>query len=260
MNPHQFKGLAKMLVCSSALLFAQGSLNSAESKKPSKDLEIYLLIGQSNMAGRAPVPEDATGTLDRCWLLNAEGEWEPARNPLNIYSTIRKGPGMQKLNPGYSFAKKMLEADPNKNIGLIVNARGGSKIEQWLGKSKYYMDVLGRTESFKDSGQIKGVLWHQGESDSTHPETYLPKLKTLIANLRADLGDPNLPFVAGQITNSPPMAINDEIAKLPGQVHLTAIASSEGLKTYDRWHFNTASQLELGERYAEAMLQLQEKR
>lgn len=259
-RPHHSKGLAQILICSIALLFAQGSLISAESTTPPDDLEIYLLIGQSNMAGRAPIPEDATAPLDRCWLLNAEGEWEPAKNPLNIHSTIRKGPGMQKLNPGYSFAKKMLEADPTKNIGLIVNARGGSKIEQWLGKSKYYWGIRGRAKAFKDSGQIKGVLWHQGESNSNDPDSYLTQIKSLIANLRADLGDTNLPFVAGQITNNPPMAINEEIAKLPEEVHLTAVVSSEGLKTSDRWHFDTESQLLLGERYAEAMLKLQEQR
>ena len=259
-QPHQLKGFAQILIYSIAFLFAHSSLISAESTTPPDDLEIYLLIGQSNMAGRAPIPKDASDTLGRCGLLNAEGEWEHAENPLNIYSTIRKGPDMQKLNPGYSFAQKMLEADPTKNIGLIVNARGGSKIEQWLGKSKYYWGIRGRAKAFKDSGQIKGVLWHQGESDSKHPENYLSQLKSLIANLRADLGDPNLPFVAGQITNTPPMSINEEIAKLPEEVHLTAVASSEGLKTYDRWHFDTKSQLELGKRYAEAMLKLQEQR
>lgn len=243
-----------------AAILSAWSLQAEESAQPPEDLDIYLLIGQSNMAGRAPIPEEATGPIDRCWLLNAEGKWEPASNPLNIHSTIRKGEGMQKLNPGYSFAKRMLEANPDRHIGLIVNARGGSKIEQWLGKSKYYWGIRGRAKAFKGTGRIKGVLWHQGESDSGNPDNYLAQLKTFIATLRGDLEDPNLPFVAGQITNAPPMQINDEIAKLPDTVHLTAVASSEGLKTYDRWHFDTESQLLLGERYAEAMLQLQQER
>ena len=168
-----------------------------------ENLHIYLLIGQSNMAGRAPVPDELTEVMDRCFLLNTDGAWEHASNPLNRHSTIRKGLGMQRLNPGYSFAKKMLEADPDINIGLIVNAKGGTKIDQWLGKSSLYWGIRGRAKAFKEGGQIKGVLWHQGESDSGSPEDYLDKLKTLVANLRNDLDAPNLPFVAGQIRFDP---------------------------------------------------------
>jgi predicted TIM-barrel fold metal-dependent hydrolase len=231
----------------------------AESAEP-ENLHIYLLIGQSNMAGRAPVPEDLTGEIERCFLLNAEGQWEPARNPLNRYSSVGKGPQHQRLGPGYSFARKMLEANPDINIGLIVNAQGGTKIEQWLGKSKLYYGIRGRSKPFRDSGRIKGVLWHQGESNSDRPEGYLENLKILIGNLRNDFNDMNLPFVAGQIRHEPHFAINDEIAKLPDEVHLTGVASSEGLTTYDRWHFDSESQLKLGERYAEAMLALQAER
>lgn len=260
-GPYTSNHFIRSLFCCLALVLASSSLAAKESvtSEPPGDLDIYLLIGQSNMAGRAVIPDDARGTLDRCWLLNAEGEWEPASNPLNIYSSIRKGAGMQKLNPGYSFAKKMLEANPDKHIGLIVNAKGGTNIDQWLGKSKLYWGIRGRAKAFRDSGNIKGVLWHQGESDSGSPESYMKKLKALIANIREDMHDLDLPFVAGQITNEPPQAINDVIAQLPETVHMTGVASSEGLTTYDRWHFDTQSQLLLGKRYAEQMLLLQQK-
>lgn len=241
-----------------ALFMAGGGVRAAEpTAAPPKDLHIYLLIGQSNMAGRAEIPDDATGVLERCYLLNDKNEWEPARNPLNRYSTIGKGLKMQRLGPGYSFAKKMLEANPDIKIGLVVNARGGSKIEQWLGKSKYYWGIRGRAKIARQSGTIKGVLWHQGESNSGEPENYLDNLKVLIADLRSDLDDADLPVVVGQINNNPPMAINKELAKLPEAVHATACASAEGLKATDRWHFDAKSQLILGERYAAQMIRLQ---
>jgi len=233
---------------------------SPAAKTPTPDdLHIYLLIGQSNMSGWAAIPEDMMGILERCYLLNAEGEWEPARNPLNRYSTIRKDLNQQKLGPGYSFARKMLEADPDLRIGLIVNARGGTSIHHWRSESHLYQGIRERAEAFRDSGQIKGVLWHQGESDSDLTGKYLNKLKTLIEDLRRDLNDPALPFVAGQIRFEPEQAINKVIASLPDEVEYTAVVSSEGLKTKDKWHFDTASQIELGERYAEQMLQLQRK-
>jgi hypothetical protein len=102
-------------------------VDAADDAAAPKDLHIYLLIGQSNMAGRAKVPDDAAGVLERCYLLNDKNQWEPARNPLNRYSTISKGIKMQRLGPGYSFAKKMLEQNKDIKIGLVVNARGGSK-------------------------------------------------------------------------------------------------------------------------------------
>lgn len=255
--------LCLMVVC---LLLAPGAYASekpadaAASDGPDDKLHIYLLIGQSNMAGRATITEDIAGVIDRCVLLNDKNAWVPAKNPLNLYSAIRKGEGMQKLGPGYGFAKAMLSADPDIKIGLVVNARGGSKIEPWLGEdAKYYKQTLERARAAQKTGTIKGILWHQGESNSNNPEAYLDQLKTLIVNLRKDLGDADLPFVAGQVANTPPLKINDVIASLPKHVHATAAVSSAGLKTTDRWHFDTPSQLELGKRYAEAMLTLQAK-
>jgi lysophospholipase L1-like esterase len=215
---------------------------------------LYLLIGQSNMAGRAPIPADATGDIDRAFLLNDQAEWTPARNPLNRYSTVRKDLGMQKLNPGYSFAKKMLASDPDISLGLVVNALGGSSIEAWKKGGRLYTEALARINAAQQTGTLKGILWHQGEANCTDAD-YLPKLIELIADLRADLHEDSLPFVVGQIHDIP--LINDQLAALPSKVPHTACVSAEGLVTQDKWHFNSESQLKLGERYAEAMLKLQ---
>ncbi|QTN32605.1 amidohydrolase family protein [Akkermansiaceae bacterium] len=228
---------------------------AAKESAPPEDLHIYLLIGQSNMAGRAEIPEDAEDIIGRCYLLNGEGTWEPASNPLNRHSSVRKDLAMQKLGPGYSFAREMLAKDKDARIGLIVNARGGTKIDEWLGKSELYWGARKRTKAALKDGTLKGILWHQGESDMKAPEAYLVKLQTLAGNLRADFGDPNLPFIAGQIHKGD--AINEQIAKLPEATHATAVASSEGLTTTDGTHFDTESQLLLGKRYAEQMLRVQ---
>ncbi len=209
------------------------------------------------MAGRAAIPDDAGDIIDRCYLLNDKNEWEPARNPLNRYSSVRKDLAMQKLGPGYSFVRKMLEQDKTATIGLIVNARGGTGIDEWLGKSELYWGARKRTKAAMNHGTLKGVLWHQGESDQGNPDAYLGKLQSLIANLRADLNSPNLPFIAGQIAKDG--AINAEIAKLPDATHSTAFVSSKDLATTDGTHFDTKSQILLGERYAEVMAALQAK-
>ncbi len=219
-------------------------------------MHIYLMIGQSNMAGRATIAPEMKAPLERGFLLNTKDEWEPATNPLNRYSTIRKQLGMQRLSPAYSFAKAMAAADKEVKIGLVVNAKGGSRIAQWKRGTPFYQDAIRRVQAAQKTGTLKGVVWHQGESDANNP-MYLEELKQFIADLRRDLGDDKLPFVAGQVKDVE--AINNFVAKLPAEVPNTGYASSEGLKTTDRWHFDTASQIKLGERYAAAMLELHKK-
>jgi hypothetical protein len=231
-----------------------GSPNGDDGKAP---MHIYLLIGQSNMAGRAPFTKAEAAPIPRCSLLNKEGKWEPARNPLNRYSTIRKGLGMQKMNPGYRFAQTMLKKQPGVSIGLVVNAKGGTSINQWVKGSRFYKDALARTKIAQKAGVLKGILWHQGESDSKNPAKYLDKLKALVTDLRKDLDAPNIPFIAGEVRDVKP--INEQIRQLPKAVEHTAFVSAEGLKTMDRWHFDAASMKLLGQRYAEEMLKLHAK-
>jgi len=229
---------------------------SAVSAADAEPRHIYLLIGQSNMAGRAAFTKAEAEPIARCSLLDREGKWTPAKNPLNIYSTIRKGAGMQKMNPGYMFARTMLEKNKAISIGLVVNAKGGTSIKSWAKGTKFYKDAVKRTKLAQKTGVLKGVLWHQGESDSKDAK-YLDKLKALIADLRKDLGQPDLPFVAGQVNKVP--LINDQISKLPKAVEHTGFTSSEGLTCKDRWHFDSKSMRLLGKRYAEAMLKIQAK-
>ncbi|MGI9245082.1 MAG: sialate O-acetylesterase, partial [Verrucomicrobiales bacterium] len=225
-EPVSISLVASLLV----ILLPARAQQQAEAGKVDKDRHIYLLIGQSNMAGRAPFGEEESGAIERCLLLNAEDQWEPAKNPFNRYSTIRKGLGMQKMNPGYSFAKAMLESDPDITIGLVVNAKGGSSIKEWAKGTEFYNEAVRRARAAEKSGELKGILWHQGESDREDPD-YLPKLKAMIANLREDLGHPLLPFVCGQLNGVP--LINDQLMALVASVPMTGCASSENLTTMD---------------------------
>jgi len=233
------------------------SLTALADSQPGtkKDHHIYLLIGQSNMAGRAQYGDELKSPIKRAFLLDGNDEWSVAQNPLNIYSTIRKGPGMQRLGPGYGFAKEMLQNQPEISIGLIVNAKGGTKIEQWKQGTKFYDEAVRRTKVAMKSGTLKGILWHQGESNQGNPDAYPAQLKALVENLRKDLSMDRLPFIAGQVNNVP--KINEAIARLPEEVDVTAYVSSEGLTCTDRWHFDTESVLLMGKRYAEEMLVLQ---
>ena len=101
--------------------------------------------------------------------------------------------------------------------------------------------------------KIVGVLWHQGEADRDDPE-YLAKLKVLIATLRKDLKNSELPFVAGEVFGKG--HVNAVFAGLAKAVPHTGAAKATDLKVFDGVHFDRKSQLTLGERYAEVMLKL----
>lgn len=239
----------------------------AKKQKTGKP-DIYLCIGQSNMAGRATLTPELMDTLNNVYLFNDHEEFEPAVNPLNRYSTIGKEISMQRLGPSYSFAKEMAEKT-GCPVGLVVNARGGSSINSWLkgAKDGYYEEALTRVKAAMKKGHLKAIIWHQGEANSTDPEKYKQQLSSLMGDLRQDLGMPELPVVVGQIsqwagwTKSPlgTKPFNDMILTVASFLPNSAYASSEGLLPYKDEtdpHFDTNSQLMLGKRYAEALLNL----
>ena len=230
------------------------SMKNAGNAAPQNDLHLYLLIGQSNMAGRAFYAEEDALPIPGVYLLNEKDEWEIARNPLNRYSTIRKHISMQRMGPGYEFVKELRARTPSTKIGLIVNAKGGSGIQEWKQGSYFYQEAVRRTQRAISSGELKGVLWHQGETDQ-YDSDYLAKLEKLVQDLRVEFNNPELPFVAGQINNI--KLINDQIAELPSRVPYTEFVSSDGLIAVDEWHFDLASMKLMGQRYAEKILLLQ---
>ena len=223
---------------------------------------IYLLIGQSNMSGRGKPDSESKVINQQILMLDSSNHWVPATDPVHFDKSIAG------VGPAISFAKNMLDDNKNIKIGLVPCAWGGSPISVWepgavyMGKAHPYDDAMARTKVAMQQGVLKGVLWHQGESDnnSTRASLYLNKLKVLINRLRGDLQMPDLPFVAGEIGYFNKVdIINKVIDSLPGAVPNTAVVSAKGLVDKgDRLHFNTASARELGKRYSEAMKKLQE--
>lgn len=220
---------------------------------PKEKLHIYLVIGGAAMAGRAALTEEDTGVMDRCYLLNDKDQWEPARNPLNRYSTIRDEKAAQKLGPAYSFAKAMLETDPTIRIGLVVNAGAGAELESWGIKTNNYRQARRRTGIACKSGVLKGVLWQQAGSKTQVP-TAMDYLKDLIANLRVDQRDLNLPVILGEMPDSP--SLNAQLAALVNDVHATAVARTAGLTIAGKPLDAQGVKL-LGRRYAEQMQAVQ---
>ncbi|WP_195499451.1 sialate O-acetylesterase [Alistipes timonensis] len=227
-------------------------------------LRLVLCIGQSNMAGRGLMDAGAADTLRGVYLFNGDG-FERAAEPMNRYSTVRKELGMQRVGPVGSFAARYAEVT-GAPVGVVVNARGGSSIDEWLPGSEtaYLAKAVERIRAAGDWGDVAAVLWHQGEADSAHPERYEAKLRRLVGILRTELGNPSLPVVFGEIAHwnwtrraEGTAPFNAMLRRL--RIPHTACVSAEGLepmKDETDPHFSAASQRELGRRYAEALLKL----
>ena len=229
------------------------------------NFHLYLLMGQSNMAGRGPITDALRNEgNDRVFMLNAKGEWVLAHHPLHFDK-----PHVAGVGPGLSFGIQMAEANPTVRIGLVPCAVGGTSIARWqpgaydeATKTHPYDDAVLRIQNARQCGVVKGILWHQGESDSnpTAAAAYLPKLAELIGRVRQLTRQPNLPVVAGELGRYKDVyePINAELRKLSATVPHTALATSEGLTDKgDLTHFDGASADTYGRRYAAGMLRLQ---
>ena len=232
-----------------ALLVAGVMLaTAATAQTPPTNPQLFLLMGQSNMAGRAPITPQDLITHPRIWMLTQENQWVLAKDPLH-YDLANSGVGLAS-----QFARDLAAADPQINIGLIPVAMSGSSLNQWAPGSTNYNNAVTRTRIALANGQLAGFLWHQGEADTPTAlaATYLQRFATFIGRIRADLNAMNVPVVAGELglfraSNS---ILNPTLALIPQRVPLAGFATAEGLKDKgDILHFDTPSMYEFGHRY-----------
>jgi hypothetical protein len=224
-----------------------------------QELQLFLLIGQSNMAGRGAVEAQDQEVIPQIQMLNKELKWVPAVDPLHFDKPAVVGVGL-----GRTFAKTLLRANPSVSIGLIPAAFGGTSLDEWKPDDKLYADAVQRAKEALKAGKLRGILWHQGEADAgseEHVSTYRTRFANLVKHLREDLNAPDLPVVVGELGEFQKgkftRELNEQLALIPFVVPHSAFASSAGLTDKgDSTHFNSASARELGRRYAMAFLSL----
>lgn len=230
------------------------------------NIHIYILMGQSNMAGRGKLTDYYKKQRhERVIMLTKDNQWKPAVHPLHFDKPKAAGVG-----PGLTFGIQMAEAYPAITVGLVPCAVGGTSIAKWVPgavdsvtRTHPYDDALIRIKEAMKRGVIKGIIWHQGEGDSNVRSSaiYLDNLAALIGRIRKETGNPALPVVVGQLARYRERyhLINQQLTNLPGRVPNTAVVSSEGLwHKGDGTHFDSPSAAEFGRRFADGMLQLQQ--
>lgn len=258
------------------LLLALGLLTAGCSTRPSSatttatspsELQIFLLAGQSNMAGRGVVEAQDRVPNPRVMTLTRTMHWVRAVDPIH-YDKPSAGVG-----PGRSFGLALAAREPNVRIVLVPAAVGGSPISSWepgaldpATQTHPYDDAIARARVAMRDGRLRAILWHQGESDATPERSvrYAERLRALIARFRTDLGEPELPFIIGQLGQFPGRPWSDEVRRvdsahraIAATMPNVAFVSSEGLRDKgDTLHFDAASARVLGQRYAAAYLAL----
>lgn len=233
-----------------------------------ENFHLFLLVGQSNMAGRGKIDPADNEPHPHVLMLTKAGTWVPAVDPLHFDKPSVVGVGL-----GRAFANEIADANPGVMIGLIPCAVGGSPISAWVPEAHYpptdshpWDDAIRRAQPAMQVGTLKGILWHQGESDANEElaGAYELRLHELIARFRKELDAPDVPFIAGQMGHFKKRPWDDFKTQvdaahqlLPESVPHTAFVRSDGLAHKgDEVHFDTPSYRELGRRYARAYAEL----
>ena len=239
------------------------NLQNRAVKIPTKgDFHIYVLMGQSNMSGRGEIkPVDKVGN-PRILMLDKDDKWQIAVDPLH-FDRPHAAVGL-----GMSFAGEMLKDEKTGlSIGLVPCAVGGSPLKKWEKGGDLYVQALDRIEKARKIGTLKGVLWHQGETDSVKLEwakSYQRRLEKMIGDFRDALGQRELVFVVGTLGDYfkghkkfvYTELVNHALVKIAEDVNDVGCVYSTGLTDNDGVHFDRPSQIELGRRYARKMREI----
>jgi hypothetical protein len=248
---------------------------------------IFVCFGQSNMEGFPGIqPQDKTNVDDRFQVLatvnfpnlgRTKGNWYTAVPPL-----CRPSNG---IGPADYFGRTMVAHLPkNIRVGVVVVAVAGCKIEMfdeanyhayatnapsWMKNiiktynGNPYQYLVSAAKQAQKDGVIKGILLHQGESntgDRLWPNKIQGVYDSLLKDL--DLKAEDVPLLAGEVVNADQKgqcaAMNKIIDELPKTIPTACVISSAGCPAIppDHLHFNPAGYRELGTRYGEKMLSL----
>ena len=230
--------------------------------KESDRIYSFLLIGQSNMAGRGELADVSPIVNPDCRMLRM-GRWQRLGEPVNPDRDIFSGRYHSGVGPQASFADALANAYGIK-VGIIPCADGGTVLDEWREGSVLYDHAVMMTRLAMSTSRLSGILWHQGESDCRHGgvEAYFEKFTEMITALRRDLGQGDLPLLIGELSahyapehrmGELPLQMNAVFARLAASLPCTAVVPAADLPLKDDGlHFNATSQRELGRRYATA--------
>ncbi|KAF8024567.1 hypothetical protein BT93_F1670 [Corymbia citriodora subsp. variegata] len=235
---------------------------------------IFLLAGQSNMAGRGGVVNDSSTGWVQTWdgvvplecspnpsilRLAANLTWVEAREPLHADIDTNNTNG---IGPGMAFANAVLGRDRSLgSVGLVPCAIGGTRISEWERGTFLYDQLIKRARAATNEGAtIRALLWYQGESDAVEKSDavqYKGRLEKFFSDVRTDLQWPELPIFQVAIASGQG-PFTDTVRKVQLGLDLPNVRTvdAKGLPLGPDWlHLTTPAQVRLGQMLTDAFLQ-----
>ncbi|MEK5397163.1 sialate O-acetylesterase [Paenibacillus sp. FSL K6-2859] len=227
-------------------------------------IKSFLMIGQSNMAGRGFIHEVPPIYNERIQMLR-NGRWQMMAEPINYDRPV------SGISLAGSFADAWCRENEEDIIGLIPCAEGGSSIDEWAVDGALFKHALQETKFAMQNSELSGVLWHQGESDSSNGnyKVYYQKLLLIFTALRKELDAPNFPFIMGGLGDflgkegfgkhcTEYELMNQELQKYAFEQDDCYFVTASGLTSNpDGIHIDAISQRKFGLRYFEAFINKQ---
>lgn len=222
----------------------------------------FLMIGQSNMAGRGRL-EDVPPIKNEKLCMLRNGRWRPLAEPVNYDRPFAGVSLAAAFADGYSkeFAVE---------TGLIPCADGGSSLDEWAPGGQLYSHALALTGLAQRISEVKGILWHQGEAESGSEEkarTYKSRFSGMLFSLRRECGLEHVPVILGELGSFLGECtaedlryypvVNKALAEIAASNPGIGLAGAEGLTDLgDKLHFDAQSCRIFGGRYFQAYLKL----
>lgn len=243
--------------------------NLKQDKQAAHDVYAsFLMIGQSNMAGRGHFTEVEPLSDPRCKMLRM-GRWQPMSEPVNPDRQILNPSWHSGISLGPTFAIDAANYF-NASAGLIPCADGGTALREWMPGTTLFDHAVMMSSLAARSSTLRGILWHQGESDyKSCLDDYERDLAVMFGEFRKTLGEENLPVVIGELSGcmfyegveiEKVKGFNRRLPAMAARIGNCAVAKAEDLAVQaDGVHFSAASQRTLGRRYFEAFRSLVEK-
>ncbi len=260
------RGALLVVACTASFLSGCQHVHREHRERATSGWDVFLLAGQSNMAGRGAVEAFDQLEWPNLLAIDASGEWRPAKEPLHFDK-----PAIVGVGPGSMFGRVLADTFPTRRIGLVPVACGGSSIEVWRpgayheGTQCYpYDQAVARARQAMKDGRLRAIVWIQGESDSSEERAllYYERLQELIHGLRRDLETPDVPFLIGRLPRFAAVS-NDPGRARVDEAHRRAAREMAGVYYVDMpvltalpdgIHADAPSAREMGRRLAEAYL------
>lgn len=222
-------------------------------------IKSFLMLGQSNMAGRGFIDEVPPIYNERIQMLR-NGQWQMMTEPINYDRPV------SGVSLAGSFADAWCRENQEDTIGLIPCAEGGSSLDDWAIDKVLFKHAISEAKFAMQTSELVGILWHQGESDSFNGnyKVYYEKLLLIIETLRKELNTPDIPLIIGGLPDflgkegfgkncTEYALVNKELEKFAFEQDNCYFVTAVGLTSNpDGIHIDAVSQRKFGLRYFEA--------